>query len=157
MITVFFDGSSSPHKKNYAAAAVCVYRDTTCLDQSIYSLPPKSTNNEAEFIGLIQALKFIEYNHFSPRTTYRIMGDSKLAIDTCNYIIKPKKPTLQKLSRYIFSARTKLSDKEYTVGWVPRKFNKAGILLEKHRRGTKFPTVTASVEDDVCVDDYCDD
>lgn len=147
--TIYFDGYSSPHKHNRAGWAILIEKNGKYLASYIHDLDPLSTNNETELHGLINALRHaLALKQASYSINFRtcvitnptpiridFMGDSQLAIDLLMGKKHTKIKKLAVLSRYARMLRNRLGSKyEHRVMWIPRKSNKAGMLIEKGRK-----------------------
>lgn len=90
------------------------------------------TNNEAEFIALIQALKWLEDNKYQDKRII-IKGDSNLVIKMTQGKWKTVKPNLKLLKQH---AREMIATfRDLTLKWVPRTQNKFADALSKVASG----------------------
>lgn len=81
------------------------------------------TNNEAEYLGVIEALKFVEEN-----SKITILSDSKLIVNQIKMEWHIKEERLRKLFQEVLLL-VKEKKIEFTIEWVPREKNKAGKVL----------------------------
>jgi len=79
------------------------------------------TNNEMEYIAVLEALKLAK-----DRDT--IFTDSQLVVGQCTGVYNIKAYHLKPLCKRV---KQMLKDKNIQLVWVRRENNKAGILLEK--------------------------
>lgn len=89
MATIYFDGSSSPHRKDGAGWAIVALVDGKVRDVRSGPLPPATTNNNAE---LRAALEAIQYAYMADLHDARIVGDSKVVLGwlTGHYRVRNK-------------------------------------------------------------------
>lgn len=114
---IFFDGASTPHSHTGAS---CGYVITSARGTLAVGRPlkPNSTNNEAEWAGLIEALKRAHLEGF---TEVEIRGDSMLVVNSVLGKYKIKKPHLKPLYAEAYSLLSKF--KLYSIHWIPREEN----------------------------------
>ncbi len=107
-----------------------VYTDGSGDGRYIYVIPGKKivkifqkrglTNNEAEYFGIIEALKQNKDKNIC------IYSDSKLVINQVNKKWKVKEPHLKPL---VDQVRKLCEERNITFTWIPREKNKAGYIL----------------------------
>ncbi len=81
------------------------------------------TNNEAEYLAVIEALNFVEEN-----SDILILSDSKLIVNQ----IKMEWHIKEKRLRELFERAIAIIDKKklkFKIDWIPREENKAGKIL----------------------------
>ena len=91
--------------------------------ESFYEKKPNITNNQAEYMAIIAALKkFAESNE---QTT--IYSDSKNTVYQLNHEYAINDDTLRELARQAWTLIAKNS--KIKIQWIPRKENLAGKML----------------------------
>lgn len=111
MIEIYCDGFSSPHKKNLAG----MFWMCSCGKSDKSFLYPETTNNMAEYYALLNAWMHYKTLHFNI-INYIIYTDSRVAIS--------------KAKKFLV-----IKDQNRHIKWIPREQNKAGIEIEKMRKG----------------------
>jgi len=131
LIYIYFDGLVEPHNpKGIATYGYVIYSDNLTLAEG-YGLAAEpwsqnATNNVAEYIGLICALK--RALDFGIKSTI-IRGDSRLVISQLKGAYKIKSARLRRL--YI-KAKELLSEMESAeLEWIPRELNKRADELSR--------------------------
>ena len=126
MYKIWFDGYSSPKTHDRAGYCVIVEKDgiTSAIEHGTFS--PDTTCNLAEIGALTKALEFAKL-HLPPHEYKIIIGDSKLAVGLFNGTMRTKFPHLRDA---VIQAQI-VSPANFEVRWSSRKYNKAGIFLEK--------------------------
>jgi len=81
------------------------------------------TNNEAEYLAVIEALKFVEEN-----SKVTIFSDSKLVVNQINMEWHIKQDRLRELFEKVQSLIEKKKI-DFKIEWIPREKNKAGKVL----------------------------
>lgn len=119
MIKIYFDGCAGPTNPGYGGAGVVIVNGDQKLS-GYWFLGKNRTNNEAEYAGLIYALRLgIHLGfHTEPVTIY---GDSKLIINQVTRQWKNKKPHLQQLMKKADIELAKY--KSCNLEWIPRDLN----------------------------------
>ena len=84
-------------------------------------LPKDATSNEAEYAGVILALK-----HMSADRCYVIKSDSGLVVNQLNKSWRIKEPRLHTLAKTCWSL---MEDLNVHIMWIPREQNLADALL----------------------------
>lgn len=120
MIEIYFDGCAGPTNPGYGGAGAVVIHNSKKYGGHWF-LGENRTNNEAEYAGLIYALRLgVKLNiHNEPVIIY---GDSKLIINQVNREWKNKKPHLQKLMEKADIELLKY--RAWNLEWIPRELNK---------------------------------
>ena len=128
MTRIWFDGSSSPHKKNGAGWGVFVEYSDGRKKGFCGALSDNCTNNQAELSALGEALKIAK---MIPEDVV-IFGDSKLVIDWYNAKVVLKSLKLIKIIKQynFFKDGPVLLD----VKWIPRRENKADFYAKIWKR-----------------------
>ena len=91
--------------------------------ESYYEKKPDITNNEAEYLAIISALKkFVESDE-----EITIYSDSKNTVSQLNHEYAINKEQLRTLAREAWSLIAKFS--KIKIIWVPRNENLAGKML----------------------------
>lgn len=122
MIEVYTDGGSrgNPGK---AACAFVVLKEGNLIHEE-FSFLGITTNNQAEYQGLLQALKYLQRNNINEASFY---SDSELMVKQIHKLYKVKEPQIQK----IFAEVTALSSqlKKFSIVHVRREKNKLADSL----------------------------
>ena len=114
-INVYVDGSGGPN-----GGFGYFVKET---GESFYEKKPEITNNQAEYMAIIAALKnFVESN-----TEINIFSDSKNTISQLNHEFAINNEKLRELAREAWSLIGKFP--KVSLLWVPRKENLAGKML----------------------------
>ena len=91
--------------------------------ESFYEKQPDITNNQAEYMAIISALKkFVDTNE-----SITIFSDSKNTVSQLNHDFAINNEKLRELAREAWELIGKFSC--LTISWVPRKENLAGKML----------------------------
>ena len=91
--------------------------------ESFYEKKPDITNNQAEYLAIISALKkFADTNEH-----LEIFSDSKNTVSQLNHEFAINNEQLRELAREAWSLIGKFSNLKIT--WIPRKQNLAGKML----------------------------
>lgn len=91
--------------------------------ESFYEKKPNITNNQAEYMAIIAALKkFVDSDD-----EITIYSDSKNTVSQLNHDFAINNEQLRKLAQEAWSLIGKFSN--LTLTWVPRKENLAGKML----------------------------
>ena len=115
VISVYVDGSGGT-KSGYGYFV----KET---GESFYEKKPGITNNQAEYLAIISALKkFVESND-----EITIYSDSKNTVFQLNHEYAINNEQLRSLAREAWSLIAKYS--KITLIWIPRKENLAGKML----------------------------
>jgi len=114
-VTVYVDGSGGPN-----GGFGFFVKET---GESFYEKKPDITNNQAEYMAIIAALrKFADSNE-----SITIYSDSKNTINQLNHEFAINNEILRELARVAWGLIGKFSD--IKLRWVPRKENLAGKML----------------------------
>ncbi|EPA06228.1 reverse transcriptase-like protein [Candidatus Nitrosarchaeum limnium] len=114
-ISVYVDGSGGPN-----GGFGYFVKET---GESFYEKKPEITNNQAEYMAIIAALKkFVDSTD-----DIAIFSDSKNTISQLNHEFAINNEKLRELAREAWSLIGKYS--KITLLWVPRKENLAGKML----------------------------
>ena len=124
-ILIQFDGGSrgNPGK---AGSGVVVYDQHHNSWTGYKYLGEKSTNNEAEYEGLIIGLTYALHQNFQ-NYTIEIQGDSKLVINHMLQIWACKEPRLQRKREEAQKLMSNFS--QITLTWIPREKNQVADRL----------------------------
>ena len=112
-ISVYVDGSGGPN-----GGFGYFVKET---GESFYEKKPEITNNQAEYMAIIAALKNLYYEEIT------IFSDSKNTISQLNHEFAINNEKLRELAREAWTLIGKFS--KITLLWVPRKENLAGKML----------------------------
>ena len=105
-------------------------------ERSIHTIKRPKTNNEAEYLALIEALEYLDRNFMQFKDpVVEIYTDSQLVYHQVNGDWRINKPHLRELNKRVQSLLTKLRNLRMTIElkWLRRDENLAGQLLEKTR------------------------
>jgi ribonuclease HI len=91
--------------------------------ESFYEKKPELTNNQAEYLAIISALK--KYVNSDEEIT--IFSDSKNTVNQLNHEFAINNEQLRNLSRQAWEIMGKFSN--LSIIWIPRKENLAGKML----------------------------
>jgi len=114
-ISVYVDGSGGPN-----GGFGFFVKET---GESFYEKKPEITNNQAEYLAIIAALK----NFTNYEEEIIIFSDSKNTISQLNHEFAINNEKLRELAREAWTLIGKFS--KITLLWVPRKENLAGKML----------------------------
>jgi len=114
-ISVYVDGSGGPN-----GGFGFFVKET---GESFYEKKPEITNNQAEYLAIITALK----NFTNYEEEIIIFSDSKNTISQLNHEFAINNEKLRELAREAWTLIGKFS--KITLLWVPRKENLAGKML----------------------------
>jgi len=114
-INIYVDGSGGP-KSGYGFFV----KET---GESFFEEKPGITNNQAEYLAIISALK----NYESPDDEIIIYSDSKNTVSQLNHDFAINNDQLRSLAREAWSLIANFSN--LTINWVPRNENLAGKML----------------------------
>jgi ribonuclease HI len=81
------------------------------------------TNNEAEYLAVIEALNFVEEN-----SEVSILSDSKLIVNQIKMEWHIKEERLREMFKKVIEIIDKKKLK-FKIEWIPREENKAGKIL----------------------------
>jgi ribonuclease HI len=88
-----------------------------------------STNNVAEYTGIIKALEWLLANNYENESII-IRGDSLLVINQIERNFKVKAPTIIPLYHKVMSLISKFNNIQFE--WIPRGQNKEADRLSNH-------------------------
>lgn len=113
-----FDGESSPRKKDRAHANFYIVLENNSIETGTKELAPDSTNNYAEYFGLIYGLeRALELGV----TVISIRGDSQLIVNQVTGRYRVKKDTLQVLHKMVHELLSRFES--WSIEWIPREEN----------------------------------
>ena len=114
-ISVYVDGSGGPN-----GGFGFFVKET---GESFYEKKPEITNNQAEYMAIISALKkFVDSDD-----EVTIFSDSKNTVNQLNHEFAINNEQLRNLAREAWEIIGKFSN--LSIVWVPRKENLAGKML----------------------------
>lgn len=114
-LSIFVDGSGGPN-----GGFGFFVKET---GESFYEKKPEITNNQAEYLAIISALKkFVDVDD-----EITIFSDSKNTVNQLNHEFAINNEQLRNLAREAWEIIGKFSN--LTITWVPRKENLAGKML----------------------------
>lgn len=115
VLSVYVDGSGGPN-----GGYGFFVKET---GESFYEKQPDITNNQAEYMAIISALKnFSDYD-----SEIIIFSDSKNTVSQLNHEFAINNEKLRELARDAWSLIGKFTN--LTITWIPRKENLAGKML----------------------------
>ena len=114
-INVYVDGSGGPN-----GGYGYFVKET---GESFYEKKPDITNNQAEYMAIISALK--KFENFDDEIT--IFSDSKNTVNQLNHEFAINNEVLREFARVAWGHIGKFSSLK--IQWVPRKENLAGKML----------------------------
>lgn len=117
-MNIWIDGSGALLEGQQARIAVVGEDGWTVVNRGI----GKKTNNEAEYLALIEALR---HQQGKGATIYT---DSQLLV---GHLTKGWKIRAWNLKPLFLEARSLLKERGAALKWIPREQNRAGKLLEK--------------------------
>jgi ribonuclease HI len=122
MIEVYTDGGSrgNPGK---AACAFVIYENHILKHQAYFYLN-LTTNNQAEYSGLLNALKFLVKENILEAKFY---SDSELMVKQIQKLYKVKEPSIQKIYNEVMLEVVKF--KKFEISHIRREKNKVADLL----------------------------
>lgn len=122
MIEVYTDGGSrgNPGK---AACAFVIYENQNIKHQEAQYLKI-TTNNQAEYGGLLSALRYLIKNNIFEAKFY---SDSELMVKQIHKLYKVKEPSIQKIYNEVMLEIGKF--KKFEISHVRREKNKVADLL----------------------------
>jgi len=140
---IYFDGACSVNPGGISTWGAVIYTDDNkkyCIKGVVHN-PEISTNNVAEYMGVIKAISFINKKNLISKgylpTSIEVFGDSKLVIKMASkkwgwkkgkYNPHPDKPHLGKLLHKLHS---KTGGMEISYKWIPRELNTEADRLSK--------------------------
>lgn len=131
-INIYFDGFSSPHKKNISGYAIVVeINDKEEMSYINFNLDGTLSNNYCELQGLKNALEIANKMNldYSGSCRINILGDSKLAINGYSNLYTIRNPQLKDFLIYF-----PVVNSNTNVVWISRYKNKAGKLIDCIRK-----------------------
>lgn len=121
-ITLYFDGSSRPHKGGPAEYGFKVpqtgYSETGQVPDEL-----GNTNNVAEYYALIQGVRYCLRQRYEK---VHIIGDSQLIVYQVTGQYKVKNAALQQMNRMALGVLAQLPS--WSIQWVRREFNEADAV-----------------------------
>ncbi|MCV0373486.1 MAG: reverse transcriptase-like protein [Nitrosarchaeum sp.] len=114
-INIYVDGSGGPN-----GGYGFFVKET---GESFYEKKPDITNNQAEYMAIISALK----KFAGSENEIVLLSDSKNTVSQLNHEFAINNEKLRELAREAWALIGKLSN--ITISWIPRKENLAGKML----------------------------
>jgi ribonuclease HI len=129
-IQVFFDGLCQPSNPGGTACFAFIVKNEENTIYKEYGLAAhNSTNNVAEYAGVIKALEWLIANNYQNESIV-INGDSQLVIQQIKRNFKVKAPSIIPLYRKAISLISKF--KHIQFQWIPREQNKEADSLSSY-------------------------
>lgn len=121
-LKIFTDGGSSGNPGPAAVGAVVLGDDDNCFVKRLGKKIGLTTNNVAEYTGIIEALRFVlSLDNFSIEEI-NFFSDSQLVVNQLKGIYRIKDPNLKQLVKEVRSLEEKLNtDIKYHL--IPREMN----------------------------------
>ena len=134
-VSMYCDGGSRGNPGVAGSGSVVYDADGETLGEIAYVVGKKSTNNVAEYYGLVRGL---EACREVGATVVDVFMDSKLVVEQMNGRWKIKHPDMQKLARQARDLASTFEAVTYT--WVPRAKNKkadelSNVAMDAAARG----------------------
>ncbi|MFW5704765.1 MAG: ribonuclease HI family protein [Nanoarchaeota archaeon] len=128
-LDIFTDGGSRGNPGE-AGFGIAIYKDGILLEQ-LYKYLGKKTNNEAEYMAVLQAIRIaIKLKE----KEINIYSDSQLVVKQLNGEYKVKAPTIIPIYTIIQKERKEL---DITFNWIPREQNLVADALANKAMDTK--------------------
>ncbi|MBA1834609.1 bifunctional RNase H/acid phosphatase [Corynebacterium wankanglinii] len=136
-LSMYCDGGSRGNPGVAGSGSVVYDADGETLAEIAYVVGKKSTNNVAEYYGLVRGLEACQQ---VGATQVDVFMDSKLVVEQMNGRWKIKHPDMQKLARQARDLASSFEKVTYT--WVPRAKNKkadelSNVAMDAAARGDK--------------------
>lgn len=126
---MYFDGLCQPvNPGGIACYAFIVKQDgkTIHSDYGVAGSPPDTTNNVAEYTGLVKALDWLVANNINLEKV-GVKSDSQLVVNQLAGTFKVKGKRILPLYKQVLLLKKKFADIE--IKWVPREQNKEADRL----------------------------
>lgn len=123
---IFTDGGSRGNPGESACAFVVTSGAEEVFSEGKYL--GVRTNNEAEYAGLLESLRWLVQQDLTDIQKIEWFTDSQLMMSQVNRLWKIKEPRIQQLVAQVWSLQKDLG-KEFSVSYVPREKNSAADLL----------------------------
>lgn len=124
MLIIFIDGSSRGNPGDMGIG-IAIYKNNSLI-KTVSKFLGKGTNNEAEYLALLEALKLAST---LKEKEIEIRTDSLLLINQLNSFYKVRAKNIKPLYE---NAINELKNFKYVLKWIPRKENKlANSLAQK--------------------------
>ncbi len=124
---VYVDGGVKGHQMKANRRG---YISVVIGDKKLVEPVGQVTNNQAEYLALIKALKMVLKGRGKE---VEILSDSELLVKQLKGEYQVRNNALQNLHQEAVSLSNQLE--KFSIKWVPRNRNLAGILLEKSTIG----------------------
>jgi ribonuclease HI len=136
-IQVYFDGLCQPCNPGGTACFAFIVKNEENTIYKEYGLAAhNSTNNVAEYAGVIKALEWLIANNYQNESIV-INGDSQLVIQQMKRNFKVKAPTIIPLYHKVMSLVSKFSHIQFE--WIPREQNKEADSLSNYAYTMSYP------------------
>lgn len=135
VIRLYFDGSAQPGKGSAGAGWVIIVKEGEKVQkiQGSKRLVNK-TNNEAEWIALLEGVKELGTLDLKEKQTIFIYGDSQLVINQLTGFFRINK---ENLLIYANETKKRLEIYQWIAKWIPREFNDEADQLARLTSMTK--------------------
>ena len=124
---VYVDGGVKGHQMKANRRG---YISVVIGDKKLVEPVGQVTNNQAEYLALIKALKMVLKEGGKE---VEILSDSELLVKQLKGEYQVRNNALQNLHQEAMSLSNQLE--KFSIKWIPRNRNLAGILLEKNTIG----------------------
>ena len=135
LYTLHFDGSCWPNPGGIAKYGYVLNTPTDKItDHAIISNGPATSNNIAEYVGLIQGLKlFADVRKGKPPCMLNVYGDSNLVIQQMNKKWKIREGAYAPWAKQAVELVKALRKRQNTINfsWIPRILNQECDELSK--------------------------
>lgn len=126
-IQVYFDGLCQPYNPGGIACYAFIIKDDKNTIHSEYGLAAhNSTNNVAEYTGIIRALEWLITNNYENEKII-VRGDSQLVVSQIQRKFKVKAPRIIPLYHKVMSLISKFNNIQIEL--IPREQNKEADIL----------------------------
>ena len=131
---IYCDGATEPCNPGGASGIGCaVFKGEKVIKEYSYFIPadPKNTNNVAEYISFIRALRWIADNQIAD-ADITIRGDSMMCVKQLNKEWGIKQGAYVKYAHKALALLDEVKkNNTVTIEWVPRVLNEHADMLSK--------------------------
>jgi ribonuclease HI len=119
-IVAYVDGGANNRTKSGGYGSYAVFGEDELIHAETFLLPAK-TSNQAEYMSLIELLKFTKkHRNGNGRSKWTIYCDSRLTVFQVTNGWKVNEPTLKELNKIAKELLTPMK-KDVRIIWTPRK------------------------------------
>lgn len=98
MIKAYVDGGCNNRTKKGAYGSFAVFGKDELIRSETFNLPA-TTSNQAEYMSMIELLKYLTYNRRMKNKKVVVYSDSRLVVNQIANGWRTREPTLKKLNR----------------------------------------------------------